>query len=727
MLRMLVIALVLLCCLTAHAQVHHCSPVASAEMFDLHAVITHDSTTWCFGSYGAVRKRTGSGGWTLLREALPDTLDVRAATRLGNNMLLVSADGSVAIVNHDLDVLFHERLVTNILDVRSALFAAASCGTYSLAIHGKHAAAFDVRTNTSVSIAQPSSAQFDCFAYTISDTSAVLLYRAANEHPAMVVRARSTATGVAFDTLAIGSDVSENASVIDSQSAVLSIDHIMNVVHVLDLVDGSRRVVNADPTLWFVTGAPIVFVDHDGRPYGRFVYAEGTIHSLLRESEFQYTTLPRGHTIPDSYLFDRSALYADHDGAITIPSSGGGLFSADPRFGVVSGSFQPRRLQRLATSPFGRVAVHSATILTAVVDGAFWNDQIAGDVFALRLTSTNSGRTWQSHIIPDSVSTTLGVRSDWSYRADGQGALLATTLRGTLYVWHVGPNNVWTLRHTFPAEGRPVHITTDAVIVQDATQAHRYELATGVASTSYALPLLDLIAEPWGGADTFALMGREEIFAWSTDGGRTYTQTTPDCADGIANGGTFGLEADSVWCSVENNTAQRIPIGVVRGTIRRGGVLNGKPLYYTGPSRIEYSRAALFNTTTLVFDSSTVVRRRPPATFNPEFHALVQGAPGIAVRQTNGVIDVVTDAPLSSVHSERTSEWLPERNVVWNTIALETQPGSTIRIVDASGTVVYEQIAQVSSLVFRPYGSGLYVVVITADSVTTTRVFLVLQ
>ncbi len=722
------VALLLLCCLTAYAQEHHCSPVASAEMFDLHAIITQDSTTWCFGSYGAVRKRTGSGEWTLMRDALPDTLDVRAATRHGNNMLLVSADGSVAIVNQELLVLFHERLVNNILDVRSALFAAASCGTFSLAIHGKHATAFDVRTNTPITIAQPSSAQFDCFAYTISDTSAVLLYRAANEHPAMVVRARATATGVAFDTLAIGQDVSENASVIDSQSVMLFPNRITNEAHILDLVDGSRRVVFTDLTTWFVLVPPIVVVDQAGRPYGQFVQMRGHIQSLLRESEFRFTTLPRGHTIPDSYVFDRLALYADHDGAITIPSLGGGLFSADPRFGMVSSAYQPRRLQRLATSPYGRVAIHSSDTLSAIVDGLRSTDQPSGEPFSFRLTSSNSGRTWLSHVVPDTVATTLGVRSDWAYRADGSDALLATVLRDTMYVWHVSNKHVWTLRHTFPAEGRPVHITTDAVVVQDASQARRYELATGSAVDSYSIPLLDLIAEPWGSADTFALMGREEIFAWSNNGGRTYTQTTPDCADGLLNGGTFGLDADSLWCSVENGEAQRIPIGVVRGTIRRGGVLNGRPLYYTGPSRVEYSRAALFNTTTLNFDSSTVVRRRPPATYNPEFHALVQGAPGIAVRQTNGVIDVVTEAPLSSVDERTLANQRTPHRAVWQILEVQAEAGDVVRIVDATGRTVHvASTIENTTIQYRPATAGLYVLVVVGAMGTYTTPVLVLQ
>jgi hypothetical protein len=695
-------------------------------MFDLHAVVATDSTTYCFGSYGAARARVGTQAWVMKKYALPDTLDVRAAARNGNSMLLVSADGSVAIVDDELNLQHHQRHVHDILSVRTATFAAAACGPFTLALHGRHATAYDRRSNTPVNIIQPSTAQFDVMAFAISPSQAVLLYQQANDHPAMIIRATAQEGAISFDTLAIGPDVSARAVLIDTVTAIISFNRTYSEATTLNLVTGEFTSVHTDPSVWLADIPPITVLSHDGRPRGVYSPTEGMVLTLWGDTVFTRTTMPRGHALPEDLVRNRSVLSTDHEGAFILPQSGGGLFSSNLRFGYVSPMHRPQRLLRAATTPFGKVVVHSATHLSAILDGA----TIADDErhVAYHLTSTNGGRHWSSIPLPSHVQRTLGAHSTWSYQAHDNGVLLASESNDTLFVWHYASSSDWSLRHAIPAQGRPLHITGTTAIMLDAGTLYRVDLATLNVVNVGPIAAQDVVSESWGGTDTFALVGREGIVAWSDDGGRTMVQATPGCADGLLNGGTFGLEADSLWCSVASGNVQRIPIGVVRGTIRRGGVLNGSPVYYTGPSRIEYSRAALLNTTTLTFDSSTVVRRRPPATFNPEFHALVQGAPGIAVRQTNGVIDVVTDAPLSRVDEKIPANQRTPHRAVWQVLEVHAEVGDVVRIVDATGRTVHvESAVETTTIQYRPATAGLYVLVIAGTMGTRTTPILVLQ
>jgi len=719
------ILLLSFCSVAASAQEHYCAPVAASEMLDLHTVATLDTTTWVFGSYGACRRRTGANSWNTIHNALPDTIDIRAATVVDSSILLVGANGSIAIANSILHLQFQQQVVSDVLALRSATFGAARCGSVGIAVFGSHLAAFHTATLAPVSLQQPSSAQFNVSAFTISSTAAILLYRKANDSPAMVLRARLTGEKIAFDTLAIGDVVSDQARIIDSVSLILSFDRSYSTATVLSLTDGNTRTVSTDAALWLTDVPPILVLDTDGRPRGMYSAADGLVYTLLADTVFSRTTMPRGHVLPEDLVRGRPNLYTDHSGGFVLPRLGGGLFCSDLRLGYVTPSYQPRRLLRAATTPFGQVTVHSSSHLSAIVDGVLINDEES--MFALRLMSSNSGRTWIAHELPTHVATTLGMQSAWCYLASADGAYLGTSSNDSLVVWHVDNRNRWTLHRALALAGRPLYVDNNSAVLLEAGVLIHVNLLTGTTSESGTAPASDLVAEAWASADTFALVSREGIASWSTNGGRSFTSAIAGCTDGLASGGTFGLDGDSVWCTVQGNVPNRPVIGKVDGVVRRGGLFNNQPVYFTGPSRVEYSRVAIFNTNTLEFDSSTVVRRRPPATFNPEFHALVQGAPGIAVRQTNGVIDVVTDAPLSNVHSERRSEQQIERIAVWNTIALETQPGNTVRIVDASGTVVFEQLAHDSSLAFRPYGSGLYVAITTGNSGTTTQVFLVLQ
>lgn len=719
------ILLLSFCSVATSAQEHFCAPVATSEMFDLHAVATLDTTTWVFGSYGACRRRTGANSWNTIHNALPDTIDIRAATVADSSILLVGANGSIAIANSLLHLQFQQQVVSDVLALRSATFGAARCGNIGVAVFGSHLAAFHTATLAPVPLQQPSSAQFNVSAFTISSKTAALLYREANDNPSMVVLARPAGETIVFDTLAIGDVVTDQAQIIDSMSMILSFDRSYSTATVLSLIDGTTRTVSTDATVWLSDVPPVVVFDTDGRPRGVYSAADGLVYSLLADTVFIRTTMPRGHALPADLVRGRSNLYTDHSGSFVLPRPGGGLFSSDLRLGYVTPSMLPRRLLRAATTPYGQVAVHSSTHLSAIVDGIMIND--VESTFAHRLTSNNSGRTWLAHELPTHVATTLGRQSEWCYTAIADGGYLGTSSNDSLLVWHVDIRNRWTLHQALALAGRPLYVNNNSAVLLEAGVLIYVGLLTGTTSESGIVHANDVVSEAWGRADTFALVSREGITSWSTDGGRSFTSAIAGCTDGLATGGTFGLDGDSVWCTVQGNIPHRPVIGKVDGVVRRGGLLNNQPVYFTGPSRVEYSRVALFNTTTLAFDSSTVVRRRPPATYNPEFHALVQGAPGIAVRQTNGVIDVVTSAPLSSVHIERRSEQQTQRNVVWNTIALETQPGNTVRIVDASGIVVYEQIAHNSGLTFQPYASGLYVVITTGKSGTTTNVFLVLQ